>query len=131
MSEQTIRRLSDDEITLFKGKNFAHLATIMPDGSPQVTPVWVDYEDGYIIVNTAEGRVKERNMRRDPRVALSILDADDPYESVFFTRGRVVDITPEGGDDSIDALAKRYRGTETYEWRQAGETRLIVKIAPE
>ena len=131
MSEQTMRRLSDDEIALFKGKNFAHLATIMPDGSPQVTPVWVDYEDGHIIVNTAEGRVKDRNMKRDPRVAVSILDADDPYGSVFWTRGRVVDITPEGGDDSIDALAKRYRGTDTYEWRKAGEVRVIVKIAPE
>ena len=131
MAEQTMRQLTDKQIELLKGKNFAHLATIMPDGSPQVTPVWVDYEDGYIIVNTAEGRVKDRNVRRDPRVAISLLDESDPYRKLFFTKGRVVDFITEGADASIDALAKKYMDVDVYPGHRDDETRVILKIAPE
>ena len=131
MAKNTMRELTDKEIALLKGKHFAHVATIMSDGSPQVTPVWIDYEDGYIIVNTAEGRVKDRNARRDPRVAISILDESDPYVNVFFTKGRVVDFITEGADASIDALAKKYLDVDVYPGHRDDETRVIWKIAPE
>jgi PPOX class probable F420-dependent enzyme len=111
-------------------KTFAHLATLMPDGSPQVTPVWVDYEGDRIVINTAEGRVKPRNIRNDPRVALSATDPDNPYEAVM-VRGRVSEMTHEGGDEHIDAMAKKYLGQDEYLFRQAGEQRLKVYIQPE
>jgi PPOX class probable F420-dependent enzyme len=114
---------------LFEGKNFAHVTTLMPDGSPQVTAVWVNLEGDTIVFNTAEGRQKPRNMRRDPRVAVSIVDQDNPYTAAF-VRGKVVEITPEGGDAHIDSLAKKYMDADTYPFRQEGEVRLIVKIEP-
>ena len=127
----TQKVLNDDQVRLFTEPNFADIATIMPDGSPQVTPVWVDHRDGHILVNTAEGRVKDRNMRRDPRVAISIWDPADPYAKVFFSRGRVVEVTKEGAEDHIDFLAKKYLGSDRYEWRKPGEERVIFRIAPE
>jgi PPOX class probable F420-dependent enzyme len=114
---------------LFEGKNFGHVTTLMPDGSPQVTAVWVNLEGDTIVFNTAEGRQKPRNMRRDPRVAVSIVDQDNPYTAAF-VRGKVVEITPEGGDAHIDSLAKKYMDADTYPFRQEGEVRLIVKIEP-
>ncbi len=122
--------LSEGVKKLFLEPNFAHLATLMPDGSPQVTPVWVDLEDGRILVNTAEGRAKPRNVRRDPRVAISITKQDNPYASVFI-RGRVVEMRREGADELIDKLAKKYIGQDRYPWRQPGEQRLILVIEPE
>jgi len=96
---------------LFEGKNFAHVATLMKDGSPQVSVVWCDIEGDRIIVNTAEGRAKPRNVRRDPRVAVSIADQKNP-ERAAFIRGRVVEITREGAEDHIDKLARKYRGAD-------------------
>jgi PPOX class probable F420-dependent enzyme len=122
--------LSEGVKKLFLEPNFAHLATLMPDGSPQVTPVWVDLEDGRILVNTAEGRAKPRNVRRDPRVAISITKQDNPYASAYI-RGRVVEMRSEGADDLIDKLAKKYIGQDRYPWRQPGEQRLILVIEPE
>jgi PPOX class probable F420-dependent enzyme len=115
---------------LLKGKHFAHVATLMPDGSPQVSPVWVDVEDGQVLFNTAEGRLKPKNLRRDPRVAISIVDDENPYENVLI-RGRAVELTQEGADDHIDALANRYMGVDEYPLRKPGEERVIVKIEPE
>lgn len=115
---------------LLKGKHFAHVATLMPDGSPQVSPVWVDVEDGQVLFNTAEGRLKPQNLRRDPRVAISIVDDENPYESMLI-RGKAVELTQEGADDHIDALANRYMGVDEYPLRQPGEERVIVKIEPE
>ena len=115
---------------LFQEPNFAHLATLMPDGSPQVSPVWVDVDGNRILVNTAEGRVKPRNIRRDARVAISIHNQDNPY-SAAFVRGRVVEITHEGADELIDKLAKKYLGQDTYPYRQQGEQRVILVIEPE
>ncbi len=115
---------------LFQKKAFAHLATLMPDGSPQVTPVWFDVEDGLIRVNSARGRVKDRNMRRTPTVALSIIDPDDPYRYLGIL-GREVDVTEQGADAHIDALAKKYIGQDRYPWRQPGEVRVTYKIRPE
>ena len=122
--------LSEGVKKLFLEPNFAHLATLMPDGSPQVTPVWVDLEDVRILVNTAEGRAKPRNVRRDPRVAISILRQDNPYASAFI-RGRVVEMRHEGADELIDKLAKKYIGQDRYPWRQPGEQRVIMVIEPE
>ena len=109
---------------------FAQLATLNPDGSPQVTPVWVDYDGRYVLINTAEGRQKDRNLQRDRRVALSITDPDNPYRYLEI-RGRVVEITEQGADANIDKLAKKYLGVDKYPYRQPSETRVIYKIQSE
>jgi PPOX class probable F420-dependent enzyme len=114
---------------LMEKKAFAHLATVMPDGSPQVTPVWFDYKDGKFIVNTARGRIKDRNMSKNARVALSILDPDNPYAHIA-VRGKIVRVSEEGADDSIDKLAKKYLGKDKYPMRQPGEVRVIYEIEP-
>jgi PPOX class probable F420-dependent enzyme len=115
---------------LFQAPNYAHLATLMPDGSPQVTAVWVDVDGDRILVNTAEGRVKTRNLRRDPRVAVSITEQDNPYSTATI-RGKVVAITAEGADAHIDQLAKKYLGQDRYPFRSPEEQRLIMVIEPE
>lgn len=115
---------------LLEGKAFAHVATLMEDGSPQVSPVWIDIEDGLILFNTAEGRLKPRNLRRNPRVAVSVTNPDNPYENLL-VRGRAVELTHDGADDHVDALAKRYLGADEYPFRQPGEERLIVRVEPE
>ena len=109
---------------------FANLATLNPDGSPQVTPVWVDFDGSHIIVNTAKGRVKANNLAREPRVALSISDPENGYRYLG-VQGRVVEITEKGGDAHIDKMAKKYLNKDSYPFRQPGEVRVIVKIAPE
>ena len=111
-------------------KAFAHLATLGPDGAPQVTPVWVDYDGTHVRFNTARGRVKERNLRRDPRVTLALQDPDNPYRYVQ-VRGRVAEMTEKGADAHIDALAKKYLGQDRYPYRKADEVRVIVSILPE
>jgi PPOX class probable F420-dependent enzyme len=114
---------------LLQKKAFAHLATVMPDGSPQSTPVWFDVDGDLIRINSARGRVKDRNMRRNAKVALSILDPDNPYRYLGI-RGRVVDVTEQGADAHIDALARKYLGKD-YPFRQPGEVRVTYKIRPE
>ena len=115
---------------LFTKQSFAHLGTLMPDGSPQVTPVWCDYDGSHIRINTARGRVKDKNMRRNKKVALSIVDPDNPYRHLS-VRGQVEEITEQGADAHIDALAKKYLGKDKYPFRQPGEVRVIYKIRPE
>jgi PPOX class probable F420-dependent enzyme len=107
---------------------FANLATLNPDGSPQVTPVWVDFDGSHVIVNTARGRVKAKNLAREPRVALSIADPENPYRYLGI-QGRVVEMTEQGGDAHIDKMAKKYLGKDTYPGRTPGEVRIIVTIA--
>ena len=114
---------------LTQKKALAHLATVMPDGTPQVTPVWFFYKDGKFIVNTARGRVKDRNMTKNAKVALSIVDPDNPYAHIA-VRGTVVRATEEGANASIDALAKKYLGQEKYPFGQPGEVRVIYEIQP-
>jgi len=111
-------------------KSFAHVATLMPDGSPQVTPVWVDHADGKILINSARGRLKDKNMERDKRVALSITDPDNPYRSLSL-RGKVVEVRTEGADAHIDKLAKKYMGVDKYPLRKPDEVRVIYVIDPE
>ncbi|MFQ5913897.1 MAG: PPOX class F420-dependent oxidoreductase [Nitrospinota bacterium] len=108
----------------------AHLVTLNEDGSPQVTPVWFNYDGSHILVNSARGRKKDRNMRRDPRVALCILDPEDDFRYLEL-RGRVVEITEEGAVEHIRELAEKYLGADDYPWPRPGEVRVIYKIAPE
>jgi PPOX class probable F420-dependent enzyme len=123
-------RIPEAYLDLFQKRAFAHLATIMADGTPQVTPVWCDYDGTYIRVNSAKGRVKDRNMRRNPKVALEILDPDNPYRYLA-VRGHVAEITEQGADAHIDLLAKKYLGQERYPWRGPGEVRVLYKICPD
>ena len=109
---------------------FASLATLNTDGSPQVTPVWVDFDGTHVIINTAKGRVKARNLEREPRVAVSISDPENPYRYLGI-QGRVVGMTEAGGDAHIDKMAKKYLGKDTYPWRNPSEKRVIVTIKPE
>jgi PPOX class probable F420-dependent enzyme len=115
---------------LFKKRAFASLATTMPNGSPQVTPVWIDYDGKHVIFNSAKGRQKDRNVRREPRVALAIVDPENPYRFLEI-RGRVVEITEKGADEHIDKMAKKYMGKDKYPGRAPGEVRVLYKIEPE
>ena len=111
-------------------KAFAHLATIMADGSPQVTPVWFDYTNGVVRVNTAKGRVKARTLREGAKVAMSILDPDNGYRYIQI-RGHVSHVTEEGAEAHIDSLAKKYLGKDKYPYSQPGDVRIIVEIMPD
>ncbi len=126
MAEQTPASHKD----LLSKPAFANLATLMPDGSPQVTPVWVDFDGKDFLVNSARGRQKDKNLRRDARVALSISDPQNPYRYLG-VRGRVVDITEKGAGEHIDKMAKKYLGKDKYPFAQPGEVRVLYKIAPE
>ena len=114
---------------LFEKKAFAHLATLMPNGTPQVTPMWVLLEDGLVIFNSAKGRQKDRNMRVRRRVALSIQDPDDPYRYIAI-RGPVVQITEEGADEVINRLSAKYTGNPVFRGRP-GEARVTYKVRPD
>jgi PPOX class probable F420-dependent enzyme len=122
--------IPESHLDLFKKKAFANLATLMPNGQPQVTPVWVDYDGRYVLINTAEGRQKDKNLQRDRRVALSILDPDNPYKYLE-VRGQATERTHNGADQHIDAMAKKYLGKEKYPFRQPNEVRVIYRITPE
>jgi PPOX class probable F420-dependent enzyme len=115
---------------LFNKVAFANLGTVMPDGSPQVTPVWCNFDGTNIWINSAKGRVKDKNMRRNKKVALSIQDPDNAYRHLSL-QGEVVEITERGADDHIDKLAKKYLGKDKYPFRGPGEVRVIYKIRPE
>ena len=114
---------------LFRKRAFGHLATLMPDGRPQVTPMWCDYDGTHVLLNTARGRQKDKNIRRDPRITLCIPDPDNPYRYLE-VRGRVIEITEKGADEHINKLAKRYLGVDLYPYRQPGEVRLLLKVQP-
>jgi PPOX class probable F420-dependent enzyme len=113
--------LADDK------KAFVYLATLMPNGAPQVTPVWFNANDDYILINSAQGRIKDCNMRARPQVALCIQDPSNPYRYLQL-RGNVAEFTTEGADQHIDALALKYRGVPKYPYRQPGEQRILYKI---
>lgn len=123
-------QISEPIAKLLEGRNFAFVATLMKDGWPQITPTWVDLEDGKILVNTAEGRLKQKNISRDGRVAISVIDQNNPYHMVT-VRGRVVEQRKEGADEHIDKLAKKYLGLDKYPLRSPNEKRIIIKIKPE
>jgi PPOX class probable F420-dependent enzyme len=125
-----MRALPDKVKRVLGKKVFVHLATLMPDGSPQVSPVWVDVDGNTIVVNSAEGRLKDKNIKKDKRVALSLTDPDNPYESITI-RGRVAEVTTAGADQHIDKMAKKYLGKDKYPFRQPGEVRVLYRIEPE
>jgi len=122
--------IPDSYRDLLTKKSFAHLATLNEDGTPQSTPVWIDYDGKNVLVNTARGRRKDRNMRERPSVAISVADPDNPYRYLEI-RGKVVGVTEEGADAHIDKLAARYMNAESYPFRQPGEVRVIFSIKPE
>jgi PPOX class probable F420-dependent enzyme len=122
--------LSERDRRILEAPNFASIGTVMPDGSPHVSTIWIDLDGDHVVFNTSEGNRKVSNIRRDPRVGISVFDQKDPYEQVVI-RGTVTDITTEGADAHIDRLAKKYLGLETYPWLLAGEQRLIVRVRPD
>jgi PPOX class probable F420-dependent enzyme len=121
--------IPDKYSDLFDKKAFANLATVMPDGTPQVTPVWVDYDGSHVIVNSARGRQKDKNMQANAAVALSIPDPENPYRYLE-VRGKVAEITEAGADQHIDKMAKKYMGLDQYPYRRPGEVRVMYKIVP-
>ncbi|MGA2783895.1 MAG: PPOX class F420-dependent oxidoreductase [Candidatus Bathyarchaeia archaeon] len=122
-------KLPQNAVKLIEAKNFAHLATLLRDGSPHVAPVWVDHDGDIILINTAVGRVKHKNIMKDPRVGISITDQNNPYERVEI-RGRVISETREGADEHIDKLANKYTGAKKYQKSSPDEKRIILKIEP-
>mgnify|MGYP002633570565 CR=1 FL=1 len=116
-------------IDILDKKSFAHLCTLMADGSPQSSPVWVTRDGNTVVVNSAEGRVKDQNVKRDARVAVSVTDPDNPYRALMI-RGRVVRVETEGADSVIDGLAKKYMDVDIYPFRQPGEVRVTYFIEP-
>jgi PPOX class probable F420-dependent enzyme len=127
------QRVPDGFLDLFQGQAFGHLATVMADGTPQLTPVWVAIEDvdgeQRVLVNSSQGRLKNRNMAQRPQVAIEVQDPKQPYRYVS-VRGTVVSVTTEGGADDIEALAQRYLG-RAYPWWRDGEVREIFRIRPD
>src|SRR5277367_1981294 len=117
-------------LDLFAKKAFAHLATLMPSGEPQVTPVWIDIDGDQVVLNTAAGRQKDKNLRRDGRVSLSIADPDNPFRYLE-VRGNVTDRTLDGADEHLDLMAKKYMDVDKYPFRQPGEVIVLFKITPE
>lgn len=132
MTGQSNEKLTDPRIReFFEGKNFAFLSSVMKDGSPHVTPTWVDIEDDNILINTALGRIKQINISRDPRIALSIIGQDNQYEMVT-VRGKVTEqITGDVAEKHIDKLARKYINLDKYPRRSKNEQRVILKIKPE
>jgi PPOX class probable F420-dependent enzyme len=122
--------IPEEAVPLLEGRHLAHVGTVNADGSPQVTPVWVDHDGDVVLINTARGRVKEKNLSRDPRVSISIVDSENPYQPLTI-KGRAVELTEDGADAHIDLMAKRYLDEDVYPFRQPGEVRVLVRIAPE
>lgn len=127
---QISKEFTESEASLFKDKNYAFIASLMKDGSPQITPVWVDYDGNFILINTAVGRTKQKNLKRDPRIAISLVDHKNPYNTIS-VRGTVVEQTTEGADEHIDRLSKKYLGMDKYPYRSTEEKRIILKIKPD
>jgi PPOX class probable F420-dependent enzyme len=124
-------KITDENIVqLFDGKSFAFLATVKKDGSPQVTPTWIDRDNDIILINTAKGRQKHKNVTRDPRVSISLVDDQNPYSMVTIS-GRVIEQTTEGADEHIDKLAKKYLNADKYPGHSPEVKRVILKIKPE
>jgi len=123
-------KLTDKQLRLFKEKNWGNVATIRPDGTPHVTPVWVDTDGENVLVNTAYGRAKVDYLQRDPRVAIEVHDQEDPQSAYVSVTG-TAELVDEGADEHIDKLAKKYLGLDTYPYRSPDEKRVIVKIHPE
>ena len=125
-----ILKMDEKARRLFEQKNLVFVATVMPDGSPQLSPVWANFEDGHILVNTAESRIKHKNVLRDPRVAVSVVSADDPLDMTMI-RGMVVELIPDYDYTHADKLTLQYMGRKHYPFKRDGEKRVILKIRPD
>ena len=125
-----IKLIDDKVVKLFSAKNLVFIATLMKDGSPQLSPVWANCEDGFILVNTAEGRIKHKNILRDPRVAVSVTSNDNPLDMTTI-RGTVIEIIPDYQYHHADKLTQQYLGRTNYPFKQPDEKRIIFKIKPE
>ena len=121
--------MDDKAVRLFSEKNLVYIATIMKDGAPQLSPVWANYEDGHILINTAEGRIKHKNVLRDPRVAISVVSKDNPLDMTTI-RGTVVDLIPDYEYEHADRLTQQYMGREHYPFKRDDERRIILRIKP-
>jgi PPOX class probable F420-dependent enzyme len=121
--------MDDKVVRLFSEKNLVFIATIMKDGSPQVSPVWANCEDGHILINTAEGRIKHKNVLRDPRVAVSVTSINNPLDMTTI-RGAVVELIPDYEYKHADKLTQQYMGKEHYPFKRDGEKRIVLKIKP-
>ena len=115
---------------IFDKKTFCYVATVNKDGTPQLTPVWCEFDGTHVVFNTARGRVKDVNLARNPKITLAAADPDNPYRYVQ-VKGRVAEVTEQGADPHIDKLAKKYMGADRYPGRKPGERRMIVKVLPE
>jgi PPOX class probable F420-dependent enzyme len=122
-------KLTPDQERILKSPVFAHIATINPDGSPQNSPVWIEYDGTHVLVNSEEKRRKVKNVKRNPNVSISVQKSDNPY-SYLEIRGKVVDVTREGAFEDIDRLAKKYMGQDKYPYNQPDDQRVILKIEP-
>ncbi len=122
--------MDEKTVKLFQDKNLVFIATLMKDGSPQLSPVWANYEDGHVLVNTAEGRIKHKNVLRDPRVAISVVSKDNPLDMTTI-RGTVVDMIPDYDYKHADRLTMQYMGRDHYPFKRKDEKRIIFKIKPE
>ena len=122
--------IPESHLDILKGKNFAHVATLMKNGAPQVTPIWVDFDGTHVVLNTAEGRQKVRNLDRDGRIAISVHDQENPYRYIQI-RGEVTGHSTNGADAHIDKLAKKYMNLDAYPYRNPAEQRVIYTIQPE
>jgi PPOX class probable F420-dependent enzyme len=128
--KNAVTAISEEDIPkLFAGRNLVFISTLSSDGSPHITPVWADMEGEFVLINTFDGSAKVKNARRDPRVALSIVDTYNTYNMVSM-KGKVVDITPEGADVHLHKLAKKYLGIGKYYYRKPKQQRVIMKIKP-
>ena len=120
--------LTEQQETFLKEGHLAIVATIRGDGTPQQTPTWIDAEDGRVLFNTAEGRAKPKNLRRDPRVSICVVDRQNPYRWLSITG--TAELENEGAEEHIDVLAHRYTGRESY-GVGPDEERVIVRVEPE
>ena len=122
--------MEDKVVKLFQDKNLVYIATLMKDGSPQLSPVWANYEDGHILINTAEGRIKHKNVLNDPRVAVSVVAKNNPLDMTTI-RGIVVELIPDYDYKHADKLTLQYMGRDHYPFKSEDEKRIILKIKPE
>lgn len=122
--------LSPEQVALLNAGNYGYLTTLMADGAPQASPVWVEADEDYVYVSTVPGRLKERNMRRDPRVAVAVVDREHPEDRQVLIRGEVVEISDEGAVDQINRLSARYLGLAEYPMLRQGQRRVKVTIRP-
>ena len=124
-------KLTEEQIDILKKPVFASIATVLPDGSPHVTVGWVDTDGEAVLLNTLKGRVKEKNLRRDPRVAVTVFDPEEPYGRAFHVRGHAELTEDEDAQRHIDRLSKKYTGEDRYAWTQPGDVRVKIRVVPE